>query len=191
MSKMLTPEFVGSFVTLVEPSRPPGTEAALKYSITIVLPKDDKFWKEIQKAIVDCAKEKFGKVPKGLKSPVKDGDESDYGHEGMFTMTASAKEDRKPEVVMYPSLRPIIDVKEIYSGAIYMASIRPYAWSHAVGGKGVSFGLDNVMKMADGDPLDGRSKATDDFAAFASEASDVEDVAPEADDDDNAFSLLG
>ena len=191
MSKMITPPFVGSFVTLLEPSRPPGTDAALKYSITIVLPKDDKFWKEVDKAMQQCAKDKFGKIPKGLKTPVKDGDESDFGHEGMYTLMASAKEDRKPEIVG-ADLQPIMDAKEIYSGAIYRASITPYAWSHQVGGKGVSFGLSNVMKVADGEPLDGRTKASSDFADFADEDSEgSEGSEPATPAEGVASSLLG
>lgn len=170
MKKVITPPFVGSFVTLVTPSRPPGTDADLKYSITMVLPKDDPFWKDVDAMIQQAASDKWnGKVPKGLKSPIRDGDESDYGLEGCYFMSLAAKEDRKPEVVG-ADLKPIMDAKELYSGAIYRASIRPYAWSHQVGGKGVSFGLDNVMKVADGEPLDGRTKATDDFADFAGEA---------------------
>ena len=171
--KIITPPFVGSFVTLVTPSRPPGTDAELKYSITMVLPKDDPFWKVIDEQIIEAANDKFnGKVPNGLKSPIKDGDKSDYGHDGCFTLMLSAKEDRRPEIVDL-AMNPIMDKKELYSGAIFRASIRAYAWQHAVGGKGVSFGLDNVMKVADGDPLDGRTKATDDFAEYAEDESEV------------------
>jgi len=171
-NKIITPAFVGSFVTLVTPTRPPGTDADLKYSITMVLPKEDPFWKKMEALVNQTAKDKFGKVPNGLRSPIKDGDLSEYGMEGCFYMALTAKEDRKPDVVD-ASLQAVIDPKELYSGALYRASIRPYAWSHQVGGKGVSFGLDNVMKVADGDPLDGRTKATDDFADFAEDESEV------------------
>lgn len=177
--KLITPPFRGSFVALVKPVNVKGETDPdkAKFQLTVVLSKKDAFWKKIAGIIDATAKEKFGKIPPKLKRPVKDGDESDYPEfAGCFTLQAQA--NRKPDVCD-KGLNPIMDADELYSGAWYRASIRPYAWDHPTGGKGVSFGLDNVMKVKDDDPLSGSGTAAGDFADFAE------------DDDGDAEGLLG
>jgi hypothetical protein len=44
------------------------------------------------------------------------------------------------------------DETEVYSGAWYRAQVRAFAYENA-GNKGVSFGLQNVQKLRDDDPL--------------------------------------
>ena len=78
----------------------------------------------------------------------------------------SVKSATRPGVVD-TDLQPIIDPEELYSGAYYRASINPFAWDHPTGGKGVSFGLNYVMKVRDGEPFSGRKAAEEDFKAFA------------------------
>ena len=176
MSKLITPEFRGSFVNLTKPHNMPGEtdEDKARYQITIVLPKKDKFWKTINEQIDATASEKWTKVPKALKRPIKDGDaEDDDGElkypefEGCYTLQVSTK--RKPGVVD-KALQPILNADELYSGAWYRASIKPYAWSHPTGGNGVSFSVDNVMKVKDDTPLGGAAEAPEkEFAEFAEE----------------------
>ena len=168
-TKIITPEFRGSFVALSKPVNIKGESDPdkAKFQITVVLAKDDPFWKKIAKSIEDTAKAKFGKVPPKLKKPVKDGDESDYP-EFADCYTLQAQTQRRPDVCD-KALQPIIDADELYSGAWYRVSIRPYAWDHPTGGKGVSFALDNVMKIRDDDPLSGAGTAASDFANFAEE----------------------
>jgi hypothetical protein len=168
MEKLITPEFRGSFVYLVEPHSMPGAPegAKAKYSITIVLPKDSDFWDELEEQIDATAKNKWGKVPPRLKVPVKDGD--DMEREEFANMkTVQATSVKKPGVVN-ADLKPIIEADEIYSGAWYRASVRCFAWDHPTGGKGVSVALDNVMKVKDGEAFSGRSDAAHDFSDFKS-----------------------
>jgi hypothetical protein len=48
MSKLITPEFRGSFVHLLEPHAIKGVEGAKpRYQITIPLPKKNTFWQEL------------------------------------------------------------------------------------------------------------------------------------------------
>lgn len=168
MSKIVTPVFRGSFVSLLEPKSLPGAEGSKpKYQITIVLPKEDKFWAELEKAMTACAIGKWTKVPPRMKSPVKDGDLTEREEFiGRFSVQASSI--NRPGIVG-PDTKPIMDADEIYSGAYYRASIRLYAWEHPTGGKGVSLALDNVMKVKDGEAFSGRTTAEDDFKLFASE----------------------
>ena len=188
--KIKTPVFRASFVHLTEP-RTVG-DGKPKYQITIVLPKNDPFWTEkIVPAMEAAAEEKFGQVPANFKKPVKDGNKilDDDGNmkypefDGCYTLQAST--EQKPDVCDR-NLEPIMVAAELYSGAYYRASIRPYAWNHPTGGKGVSFALDNVMKVEDGDPLSGRGTAADDFAEYAEDAAQDASAAP----DDVASSLL-
>jgi len=178
MSKLITPEFRGSFVHILEPHAPkaaPGeAQQKARYQITIPLAKDNKFWDEVQKLVVDTATAKWGKIPPKLKSPIKDGDaEGRAEFEGKMTIQATS--NNKPDIVG-TNLKPIMEASEIYSGAWYRCSVRAYAWEHPTGGKGVSIALDNVMKVRDDEAFSGRSSAEDDFVVFgAADSSDSGD----------------
>lgn len=175
MSKIITPEFRGSFVHLVKPHamkvREGEKQPEPRFQITAAIPKTDPFWAKLKKLVEETATAKWGKIPPKLKSPIKDGDEPDNdGNEraefkGKYTIQCSSK--NKPGIVD-ANLQPIMSEDEIYSGAWYRASLRCYAWEHPTGGKGVSIALDNVMKTKDDEAYSGRSKAEDDFKSFAS-----------------------
>jgi len=172
MSKLVTPEFRGSFVHILEPHAIKGVEnAKARYQITIPLPKNDGFWKKLNALVEETAKAKWGKIPLKMKSPVKDGDEEERPElAGCYSVQATS--NNKPGIVD-AALNPIMDANEIYSGAYYRASIRAYAWDHPTGGKGVSIALDNVMKVKDGEAFSGRTDASVDFADFAKEDADL------------------
>lgn len=166
-TKIITPEFRGSFVALDKPQRMKGDDdSEPRYQILIPLDKDDEFWDELEELIEEAAKEKFGKIPGKMKNPIKDGDDEDYdnlkGH-----LFINATNTRRPGVVD-ENLDPIMEPEELYSGAWYRASISPWAWSHPTGGKGVSISLNNVMKIRDDERFDGGTSAEEDFAGFAS-----------------------
>ena len=162
---LITPEFRGSYVTLVEP-RPPAEGQKPVYSMVIVIPKSEtEFLEKLETAIEEAAKAKFGKIPAKLKSTLRDGDDEEK-EEFKDCILFSVKSATRPGVVD-ADLQPIIDPEELYSGAYYRASINPFAWDHPTGGKGVSFGLNNVMKVRDGEPFSGRKAAEEDFKAFA------------------------
>lgn len=171
MSKIVTPEFRGSFVHLLEPHAIKGVEnAKARYQITMPILKKDPFWAKLNALVDETAKAKWGKIPQKMKSPVKDGDDDDRPEfVGCFTLQATS--NNKPGIVD-AQLNPIMDAGEIYSGAYYRASIRAYAWDHPTGGKGVSIALDNIMKTKDGEAFSGRTDASEDFADFASNSHD-------------------
>lgn len=179
-NKLVTPEFRGSFVSLIEPTTIQGAPegAKPKYQITIPIAKDNAFWADLKKEVEATALAKWGKIPNKFRSPVKDGDNEGRPElEGCYVVQASSVQ--KPGLVD-KNLKPIMDPNEIYSGAYYRASIRCFAWSHPTGGNGVSIALDNVMKTKDGEAFSGRSKAEDDFASFASADSAIADDANDA-----------
>lgn len=142
-----------------------------KYGVSLLIPKKDKeTLAKITKAI-DAAIEigkgklggKTGKVVKStLKLPLRDGDEErpdDEAYEGMMFMNANCKQ--KPGLVDRDR-NPILDSTELYSGCWGRASVNFFAFDGKQ--KGIACGLNNLQKLADGEPLGGRSNAEDDFA---------------------------
>jgi len=183
MTKIVTPPFRGSFVHLTQPHAmkvaPGEKQPEPRYQITIPIPKNDPFWKKFDKMVEDAAIAKWGKVPPKLKTPKKDGDDTDMDGNvrpefaGRWSIQASSK--NKPGLVD-ASLQPIMSEDEIYSGAWYRASVRCYAWDHPTGGRGVSVALDNCMKVKDDEAFSGKSSAADDFKEFASADADADDM---------------
>lgn len=169
-----TPEFRGNYVTLVKP-RSPGEGADPKYSIVMALPKDHPFWRKLEAQIRLAAEAKFdGKVPKNLKSPIRDGDEVEYGDFGGKLFVSFSSADR-PETVDV-GLDPITERSELYSGAWYRVSYNVYGWHYTqLNRKGVSLGLNNVMKIRDDKAFSGRSSAADDFADLVDKTRDQDD----------------
>jgi hypothetical protein len=194
MSNILTSKFRLSFPHLFTAVAPKGGGEA-KFSLSMLFPKRDtltgaaladydRFIAAAREAAKAAAIEKFGaQLPKNLKSPFLDAGNHEYeGYEaGMVLLRASSKQ--KPGVVD-AKLQAIIDESDVYPGCYARATIRAFAYD-ANGNRGVSFGLQNVQKMADGDPLGGRTRAEDDFSSAVA----GEDGAPAS--DKPADSLFG
>ena len=120
------------------------------------------------KAAIEAAKQAGaslwgGKVPAGLKSPLRDGDaERDSAeYKGHFFINCNSKQ--KPGVVD-AALNPVLDTSEVYSGCYGRVSINFFAYNQN-GNRGIGAGLQNLQKLADGEALSGRSRAEDDFTA--------------------------
>ena len=60
-------------------------------------------------------------------------------------------------------LNAVLDPTQVYSGCYARVSINAFPYSNS-GNKGISFGLNNVQFLQDGEPLGGRTRAEDDFA---------------------------
>lgn len=140
-----------------------------RYSVSVLIPKDDK---ETVKAIndaIDAAIEegiaKFGgKKPNkaAIKLPLRDGDteREDEAYAGHWFINANSK--TAPQIVD-KAVKPILDRDEVYSGCYARVSLNFYAFN-SNGNKGIACGLGNIQKIRDGEPLGGRSSATDDFS---------------------------
>ena len=173
MSNLLTSKFRVSFPTVFK-ARAGQDGGKEKFSIAMLFPKESdltgedladhqRFMSAAKTAAHAAAKEKWGdKIPKNLKTPFLDAGNYDYeGYEpGGILIRASSLQ--KPGVVD-SKVQPIIDESEFYPGCYARATIRAFAYD-AQGNRGVSFGLQNVQKLADGDPLGGRTRAEDDFS---------------------------
>ena len=170
LTKVVTGKVRFSYLHVWEPTAiDEGQEK--KYSVSLIIPKSDKATvAKITKAI-EAAKEAGkvklgGKVPANLKTPLRDGDmerPDDEAYAGCFFLNANCR--TKPGVVD-KNLNPVMSQDEVYSGCYGRASVTFYAFNTS-GNKGIACGLNNLMKLEDGESLGGRSTAESDFAEFA------------------------
>ena len=162
---IMTPEFRVSFPAVFKPrvqQNDDGSPGTPKYGVTMLFAKDADLSK-LKAAAQEAVKEKWGdKPPKSLRSPFRDQGEKEHeGYvEGAVFVSASSKQ--KPGLVDRQR-QDIIDETEFYAGCYARATVRAFAYDKK-GNKGVAFGLNNVQKLRDGDPLGGRTRAQDDFA---------------------------
>lgn len=156
--------------------------AAAKFSTVILVPKTDKSTikkiKAAQQAALEQGKStKFnGSIPKNWKNTFRDGDEEadlekNPEYEGHYFMTIS--NNTKPGVVDQ-HVQPVMDASEVYSGCYARVSMNAFPFS-ASGNKGVSFGLNHVQKIEDGEPFGNFSKAENDFDPIEDDEEDDDD----------------
>lgn len=155
--------------------------ATPKYSVCLIIPKTHPQVEEIRAAIKKAITDKWGdKAPKGLRSPLRDGDAVDENGErmkgedfaGAFFMTASSP--RKVEAIAGASKRPATsdDLVWGYYGSVIC---KMFAYDTA-GNRGVGCGLNKVWITKRGEPLGGGSEAfsgnveAEDFGAIAERA---------------------
>lgn len=140
-----------------------------KYSVCILIPKTDTKTVDAVKKAVEAAKvagkskiaDKNGRIPANIKLPLRDGDDERGDQpefEGMYFLNANS--NRKPTIVD-KDLNAIMSRDEFYSGCYGRASLNFYAFN--VQSKGIACGLNNLQKLADGEPLAGGSTAEEDF----------------------------
>ncbi len=139
-----------------------------KYSVSVLIPKDDKVTLDAVNAAIDAAIEenlaKFGgKKPNkaAIKMPLRDGDieRDDEAYKGHYFINANST--TAPQIVDR-SVKPILDRSEVYSGCYARVSLNFFAFN-SNGNKGVACGLGNIQKVRDGEPLGGKAIAADDF----------------------------
>lgn len=158
-----------------------------KYGVKLLIPKSDKATLRAMRSLQKEALEQGnagrfgGKKLKGVPGDGKtwpwdtihDGDDSDYEEDrGHWTVNASTK--MKPSVVDR-NLNPILDPNEIYPGCYVRVSLVCFPYS-TNGKTGVTFGLGNVQKLGDGEPLGGLSRPEDDFDELDDDEDDEDDL---------------
>lgn len=166
------------------------------YSTAILVPKEDKETLRKIKTVIDALKEQAkakynGKLPKDFHIPLRDGDEEadekGDAYIGHYFFTAKSK--HKPGIAK-PAGRgadgkikfeEITDTTEVYSGCYCKVSINFYLFDNK-GHKGIAVGLNNIVKIQDGEFLGGRARLEDDFAN-----EDFDDVVDFDSDDDDDF----
>ncbi len=174
-TKVITGKCRASFVHLFEPHSTNGSEP--KYSVSLIIPKSDtetisKIQAAIDEAIQNGIASKWGgKRPATLKTPLRDGDEErpdDAAYANSYFINCNSVE--RPGVVDRKRI-PVTDPTMIYSGCYIRASINIYPFN-TNGNRGVGAGLGNVQFWEDGNPLNGRMRAEDEFDSLDAEDED-------------------
>lgn len=183
--QMITPIFRSAFCALFRAVKPKNAapDKAPEFSIRACFPPETDL-SAFKTAAAEVARAKWGdklddkKFAEKLNSPFRTNDELDNPIQGIgddwVIMTFSAKEKDRPGIVdrrKGPDGLPVIitDEEDVYSGAWFRAQVRPYAWENS-GKRGVSFGLQNVQKLRDDEPLGaGRMPANKAFEAVPDE----------------------
>ncbi len=172
LTKVITgPKTRWSYANVWDPKSING--GAPKYSVSLIIPKSDTATvKKIEAAIQAAYEEGESKlkgngksVPslKVLKTPLRDGDlerPDDEAYANSYFINANSA--TAPGIVD-SDCQPILERSEVYSGVYGRASINFYAFN-SNGNKGIACGLNNLQKIADGEPLGGKARAEDDFA---------------------------
>lgn len=167
-TKVITGIVRFSYLHVFEPAAV-GDSEDKKYSVSLIIPKNDKVTIRKIKNAIEAAKEqgkasKFsGKIPANIKIPLRDGDEErpdDEAYENAYFVNASSA--TAPGLVIGTACDPVIDKDDFYSGCYGRASVNFFPFN-ASGNKGVACGLNNLQKLKDGEPLGGRLAAEDDF----------------------------
>lgn len=162
-----------SYCNLFQPRAQQGQEP--KYSVTVLLPKNNTAAKALLDAAVNYAIEQgVAKCWNGVRPPqpalcVHDGDgprPSDgqpFGEEcrGHWVFTASCKADRAPFVVD-ANVQPILQQSEIYSGMYGRVNVSFFPYNNS-GKKGIGCALNGSPKLRDGEVLGGRVSAEEAF----------------------------
>lgn len=176
---LVTPEFRTTFLSVFKPftgKNDDGSAQQPKFICAGVFPKGADLSK-LRAAAEGAMAAKFGADPAGWpdgwRSPFRKAKSKWKTVNGKLTappgfedpdaifMTFTANPEYPPGVVD-EGVEPILDAKLFYSGCFARASVRAYAYAQK-GNKGVSFGLVNVQKLRNGDPIGGgvRDPASD------------------------------
>lgn len=189
-TKVVTGKVRLSYANVWEPQSIDGGEP--KYSTSILIPKEDKDTLRKIKAVIDLLKEQAkakynGKIPPKFHTPLRDGDEErpdDEAYAGHYFFNASSK--NKPGIAKpigkeggKTKFAEITDTTEVYSGCYAKVSINFYLFD-TKGNKGIAAGLNNIVKVQDGEALGGGRSSVN--ADFADEDFDTDDFGDDEDD---------
>lgn len=180
MEKLVTPDFRVSYANVFKAQKN-DLNGKMEYSIVAIFPKTADLTPLKTAATKACA-DKWGadvaKWPQNMRKPFRkcserwknvDGKQvipAGYEDGDAIFLTLKANEEYRPQVVD-AAVQPILEPREFYSGCYAKASVRPFVYDQK-GNRGVSFGLGNIQKVRDGEPLGGSSRAEDDFQAVES-----------------------
>lgn len=158
------PKFRASYVKLDKPYPVKGSDKEVYSVVALFEPGADI--KALKNAAMEALKAKFGdkaeavaKHPK-FKTPFKDQSEflDEEGNQRPGTVAGATflnlSHQLKP-LILGPNAKEITDHRDFYSGCYAVAKADLYAWDHPVGGKGVTFSLLGIQKVAEGEKLGG------------------------------------
>jgi Protein of unknown function (DUF2815) len=135
------------------------SDAPPTYQLVVLLPADYDLG-PLNRIALAAAEKMFGSDAKKLiaagaiKSPFRS--QAEKAAEGKMGYSEdpnakfiNVKSEMQPGVVDQ-QLRPILDPSKIHGGVVCNVQVNAFPWSHPTGGKGLSFGLQNVQLVRDG-----------------------------------------
>lgn len=175
-TRIITPVFRVSFPHVFVPQDAMSEEGKAKFGVMAVFtpgefsPEDKTRWQAMIGIANDAAMKKFKKalkeLPPNFKKPFHRGDEkAEYGFTDQMIFT-NITSHIKPGIVASDGKTKITDDQAFYPGCYARASVNAFAFDKK-GGKGVAFGLNNLMFVKDGERLDNRVEAEKEFEDFA------------------------
>jgi hypothetical protein len=189
-TKVITGKVRLSYAHIWEPT--PDDNGVLWYNTSILIAKDDKETLRKIKAVTDVLKaqataKNSGKLPPKFKMPLRDGDEErpdDEAYAGHYFFSAKSK--GKPGIAKpvgknadnTTKFQEITDTTEVYSGCYVKVSVNLYLFD-TKGNRGIAAGLNNIVKIQDGEAMAGRASVNEDFAG-----EEFEDIVDISDDED-------
>jgi hypothetical protein len=192
--KVITPRAILSYPKLAK-AEAGGENQKPKFSCALVFTREaiaaqPEAFQAIKTAIMNAAKEKWSDKAEAmfrtnkLKNPLRstDAEEKDGYPAGSYFL--NARSDTRPGCVYAhagadgkPAVIALEDIEEqCYPGAIVRASLSFYSYDRE-GNRGVGVALNNIQKLADGERLDSRVKAQDEFDVdLTAEPASLDDV---------------
>ena len=133
-----------------------------EYSMQLIIPKNDPTAKILLNAIQKVIAEKWGNNPPSpLRLPLRDADAEKKGLDHLVgCYFTNVKSQEKPGIVDTDGLTHP-HPEDCRSGDYFRVTLGCFAYEQP--NNGVSFGLNNVQFVKQGDTLSGRKRAEDDF----------------------------
>lgn len=209
MADFRTPKFRLSFPYITKQKKNKKTGEDAGYGVSALIPKKGKeteaFLKTLRAEVKAVLRAKFGEnIPNKLKKefkenpayPMRDGDDKDLfetwrpEYEGHWVATMNAGKNQPGCLVRRLGAKALNAQEleqEFYAGCYCLGSVNVYAYDNE--SKGASIGLQNLLKMEDGEPLGGaRMAAENDFEDLldgetGEDADDLDDEDFDEDDD--------
>lgn len=141
----------------------PGSDSPPKYSTVVLLPKGYDL-APLREIMLAAAQSKFGETvgkelleTKKVKLPIRKQNEmAEQGKVGFSDVEGdlffNASSESQPGIVD-GKREPILDPEKIYSGVVANVQVQCYGWTHPMSGRGLSFDLQNVQRVRDGEKL--------------------------------------
>lgn len=151
-----------------------------EYSIQVILKNDHPQLATLKSAIKEVAEIAFpgkslGGLKLGLRDAAKEGKDSGALENAMFF---NARSQSKPQVIR--GSRVVDSAEDFYSGCYMNISISVYDYDVS-GSRGITFGLGNIQFARDGERLDGRTNAFEEFDIIEEDDADVVTLEPASD----------
>lgn len=156
-----------SYANVFEPKSFNGQDP--KFSVSLLVDKSDKQTLKVIHDAIEKAKEDGkdkwkGKIPAGLRIPIRDGDEDrpdDENYAGHFFINANAQEKRPPRLLTRVKGQEATE-EDLYSGCYAVAIVNFYGYNTA-GNQGIGCGLVGLQAYKDGERLSGVSVDTNEL----------------------------